>query len=848
MKKLAAIILIAAFICGIFPAAASAQAGTLTVSCNISGADVYIDGTLAGVTPFAANVSEAAHTVSVSLPGYATYTDTLTGAATVSATLTPELFPADAAENVKYVTVTDAYSLETAVNDVMNDATDAWYVINFAEGMTQAYIYDESLALEKRGRFTINGEGHVQIARNSESWRCALNILVSDVRIIGLSFNAANNTQNALGLRPPNDNSQKYDVKNVYILDCSFTDCSGTGVSPCGAYGNAGVSYGGDRTASFANLVYAGNSFTRTGCFSFVGAGDEDYNKLDGYLLCGNTFVDGGIGMLAGDAHTWYVFGVAQDGEGGYPNIAYCEYNILRNVLISGNSFTMTESAKQTYENIISISCANLGNSNNLTENVEIRHNVSRITGEEANMHSTVGISNVAVSDTYEEGKEYNQHITSGMEHTDNNILRNVSVHHNDFQLGSEREFQVYNVKTEVGEQCGKNNAMYNINIYNNKINSPCGARISNYFGNTDSGECKDNSLTNVTFSNNEVFSNVTNLFDAGILVCASYISQHGHVLDDYPLYSGTMSDIHILSNDVSGFPNGIIVSGAAGDYAKGMALWDVEVLNNTISTKNWNSWPIVDIGIAVTGACMPTPGEGANTHLGDMNCSLSGVTVSGNSITARTGIAVCGFLAGEAPSHPWTGNSVHAATVSDNIIYQRAFTDGNDQKTAGIVTADIIELWYKLGYSQKDTLEMLAGNRISGVEVCTNTIGAEFETPTALYGGYAPSQISQEWTWLDETPYDSSVNGEYAAKLAINDLWIYKTFTVKPLSGRGDVNDDGSVTVLDALIICQYKLGRVTLSPEALERADVNVDLCVDMLDAYLICAYMAGSASALG
>lgn len=838
MRKCAVFLLTAALICGIIPSAAAAQAGTLAIACNIAGADVYIDGTLAGITPFEANVSEAAHTVSVALPGYATFTDTVTGAGSVSATLTPELYPMEAADNVKYVTVTNDYSLEAAVNDVMNDTTDTWYVINFADGATQTNVSDR-IVLNRRGRFTINGGDGITIPAST-----GFNIYVSDVRIIGINMPGADRTSNALQLRVPDDKTKAYNISNVYVLGCSFTSCFEVGIATCGAYGCAGTQYGGPGTANFSNIVFAGNSFIDTCLFSFAGAGDEDYNVINGYKICGNTFVNCGAGMLASDAHTWYVYG-AQSVEGGYignvRNIGYCEHNILQNVLISGNSFTMNSDARREYEGIIGIGCANLGNSNSLTENVEIRHNTSRITGGDNNKFSSVSICNVSISDKYESGSGYNQYITAGMEHTDNNVLRNVSVHDNDFELGSGREFQVYNVGVNVGEQCGKNNSMYSINVSNNKISSPGGVRISNYYGNTDSGECKENSLTNVTFSSNKVFCNVETAFTAGILVCASYISQHGHLTDDYPPYSGTMSDVHILSNTVSGFPNGIIISGAAGDYGSGMKLSAVEVLSNTVTTKNWNSNPIVDIGICVSGACFPTPGEDSYSHRGDKNCSAKDVTVSSNTITARTGVAVCGFLASETPSHPWTGNTVRAAAVSDNIIYQRAFTDGNDQKTAGIVTGDIIELWYKLGNGNNDTLEMLAGNRVSGIEIGTNTVGTEFETPTALYGGYTPAQ-AVSWTWLDSKSYASSVNGEYAAKLAMNDLWIYKTFTVEPLLGRGDVNDDGSVTIVDAIMICQYKANRITLSQAALEYADVNDDAAVDMLDVYLICRYIAG------
>lgn len=765
----------------LLPRSASADGGgyALAVSCNLSGADVYIDGTLVGVTPLSGfDVTSGTHAVRVELPGYNVFSDTVSAGDTVSATLTPELYPESA--TVEYLTVDDSnLSFSDALDTVYADKTNKWYVIQFAAGFTSLYLGDP-LCLNTRGRFTIDGGGTVEVASGE------ININVSDVRLVGLSFTRSGRDQKAIQLRAPDENNDKaYNFDNVYVLGCTFTNCFEVGVATCGKRGYAGAAYGGAGTTNISNLVFSGNTFNGTSLFSFAGAGDEDYNVIDGYKICGNTFTDCGVGMLAGDAHTWYVY----DYTAPETAPAYCEHNILRNVLVSGNSFTMTSSGTREYEGIISVSCANLGNSNNLTENVEIRHNTSRITGGDNNRFSSVSITNAAVSDGYDGGKDYNSHITAGMERTDNNIVRSISVHDNDFQLGSGRELQIYNMLVDKGGQCGSGNVMSGVSVTNNIITAVNGVRICNYYGNSLSGKCEDNTLSNVTFSGNRLSRSAAGDYNVGVLAAGSYMSSHGTATTIYPDYGGTMSGINIKGNAVTGYSYGVMAAGAVADYGNGMTLSEVEISGNTIETVNWNEYPIVDFGVVVTGASLPTPGEGTTAQRGSVDCLVGGVKVSGNSITARTGVAVCGFLASENIALPWTGNRAQDVSVSGNTINQRAIAGNDRQRTAGVVTADVIEVWYKLGYGGADTTDMIGGNRASGVDVGENTISADFATPTALFGGALYSQaatLGADWSWLKHTAADQSASaferafdGEYAAKRTLNDLWVYDTFTV---------------------------------------------------------------------
>ncbi|PKL26145.1 MAG: hypothetical protein CVV47_03180 [Spirochaetae bacterium HGW-Spirochaetae-3] len=71
------------------------QSYSITVTANVTGADVFINGIQAGRTPFTGQVSRGSYTVVVKAPGYSDYTQgiSVTGAAVVNATLTPMLVP-----------------------------------------------------------------------------------------------------------------------------------------------------------------------------------------------------------------------------------------------------------------------------------------------------------------------------------------------------------------------------------------------------------------------------------------------------------------------------------------------------------------------------------------------------------------------------------------------------------------------------------------------------------------------------------------------------------------------------------------------------------------------------------
>ncbi|MBN1696440.1 MAG: hypothetical protein JW881_02895 [Spirochaetales bacterium] len=83
--------------------------------------------------------------------------------------------------------------------------------------------------------------------------------------------------------------------------------------------------------------------------------------------------------------------------------------------------------------------------------------------------------------------------------------------------------------------------------------------------------------------------------------------------------------------------------------------------------------------------------------------------------------------------------------------------------------------------------------------------------------------------------------------KAGIVILLILQGFTLHAQSpgGKGDVNSDGDINIIDALLVAQYYVG-IDVTFAFPERADVNGNGVVDIVDALLIARYYVGLISA--
>lgn len=559
---------------------------SLEISSNIQGADIYINDVFSGKTTPAQVSVEDNSSITVSLPGYCISSQTNKDDE-LHFELAPELYPegskvsniivtSEQSTNSKLTAAEMAagtqkpISLDDAVHAVLEDASDTWYVITFADDIETIKIgtdFETSrININKRGKLTIDGGGKVRLTRWGHYFS-AINILTSDVRIIGLQFDA--NVEEsyleygALQLRVPEDSDEKIDVNNVYVTDCTFTDCFEVGIVVMGDRGHSSTEYGGKGTTNFNNIVFAGNTFIRTPIFSFAGGADECYNVIDGYIIAGNIFEDSKCSFMAGDGNTWYCFDY--DGE---DSPAYANYNVIRNVTISGNIFNLTENTKHPNDDFLSVECADLGNQGNLVENVEIRNNESHfigILGITSNGNRSIYIGTAGCSDGYD-GREYDAYITDGMEHTDDNIIRNVTIHDNNFELGKDRCMVLCSVAASIGKQCAANNLLTDVQIYHNEFSNSPGIVVTDYYGNGEAGLCENNCISDISIENNKITGNDW----TAITVSGSYLFERlwndTDEVNKNPDYSGKISNITVSDNTIEGYKTDIQVTENAGE------------------------------------------------------------------------------------------------------------------------------------------------------------------------------------------------------------------------------------------------------------------------------------------
>ena len=58
----------------------------------------------------------------------------------------------------------------------------------------------------------------------------------------------------------------------------------------------------------------------------------------------------------------------------------------------------------------------------------------------------------------------------------------------------------------------------------------------------------------------------------------------------------------------------------------------------------------------------------------------------------------------------------------------------------------------------------------------------------------------------------------------------------------RGDVNNDGKLSIIDMLAIFMYKSGEISLNSDELQRADTDNNGSVELVDALMIQKHITG------
>ena len=754
------------------------NSGTLTIASTPAGADIYIDGSryAPAITPASIDLPAGSYQIELKIPGYETYTN---AAVVILADQTtqltnivqlPELLPAteikvnhtlddDFGTAVTIATLGGQITMRRAITAILNDTSTTHFRIEFADGISGVDV-QSPIEINTRGNFTINGDrnrdGTPDIQINSSSLLHEFNITVSEVRLIGLIFTGIpGGSDNTLLFRPTIDSHERMDLNNIYILGSKFKDSWEIGMAPLGAYGFAATEYGGDNTFNVKNFVIAGNQMENTNLFSFAGAGDEDFNVFDGYSVVANQFVNSGCGFLASDAHTWYVFGQNNmEGNGGVPGqIGYSENNIFKNVLISGNYFTLDQNARYEYSTSISVSVANMGNSKSTVQDVVIRNNsVKVLDPTNKNQYAGIAISNSSIGD---ENGSYTA--PDNVEYSDNNTLRNVLLEYNDFEFGTGRGLMLVNNFVIGNPQNGRNNLAENIVVSHNVLKTNSGVWVLNYYGNNQAHQAENNLMRYVTVENNQIIADPTtaqDILDGGVLVAGALERDYTPAYmgaDYFKAYGGLLSHVIVQNNTIEKYRRGVLVTGSYGYQHDGLGVDTVEIKNNTIVVK-----PMMQsYGVEIGGATLPTIGVDVNNQNtfrnGSKNCFVKNVTVEANTITSRGGISVFATFVDDSFSSSIAGNSVDGVLLKDNILIHLQNSEPDKQYLKyPIVIGGIEDNWNRVHLLSPNLL----GNRVSNVVLINNTYSGYLFQPLNFANDRLPNQsnisANQVLNWLN--------------------------------------------------------------------------------------------------
>ena len=256
-------------------------------------------------------------------------------------------------------TLPEKVSLRMAVAAVNNDPSDTAYRIEFADNVHHIVPEPEGGSIwVSRGNLVINGDRDGDGAPDvtiSEIPVGSLHILpVHDLYLNGLFFEGY-----SMAIRPDDDGTEDVLYENIYVLGCTFR-------MELIAFGGACKSYNSSGATNYRNIYCCGCDLGDSNLF-FSYSGNCDNSETDGLYYCANQLTDNGkLSVLTADCNTWYIYGRdSERGNGGTPGaFETSDDNVIRNVLISGNS-----------GGGMVLGAGTNGNSRNILDQVTVRNN-----------------------------------------------------------------------------------------------------------------------------------------------------------------------------------------------------------------------------------------------------------------------------------------------------------------------------------------------------------------------------------------------------------------------------------------------------------------------------------------
>ena len=373
---LAIVMLLCVLPAGVF----AADTGSVRITTNPDGADVYVDGVryLQRTTPCTVPLNAGEHEISLRIPGYEEYSETFSVAAGKETEITRTLLPAlpdedgmrtitvtaetdtEPEDSLTYEQLSGSVSLRQALTAAQNDGSGRWYRIEFAGGVNRIELTGHIVEYS-RDNLIINGDrdrdGAPDVTLTMTYWSLLFRPM-KNLILAGLTLDGENGC--AVAIRPDDNGLTDVSYENINLLGCRFTDCE---IIPfCGAckvFNSSG-------RVNYTGIYACGNELIRSNLF-FGYSGNTDNSVTDGLYYCANKLdKDSVLTVMCSDCNTNYIYGGDnEESNGGTPGaFESSDYNTVKNVLVSGNTGGST---------VFGTSCN--GNSYNTIKDVLIRNN-----------------------------------------------------------------------------------------------------------------------------------------------------------------------------------------------------------------------------------------------------------------------------------------------------------------------------------------------------------------------------------------------------------------------------------------------------------------------------------------
>lgn len=581
------------------------------------------------------------------------------------------------------------------------------------------------------GCFTINGDrdrdgtADVTLGGKNEYWDSyghleILRVSCSDVHINGINFTKS---ADFTVYKRFNQAMSYFDIKNISLTGCSFEAlCNGTGrcfLNFYSQYGHGASGYGQFGAYDLDGFSVSGCTFDGEALAVIMATGDSDYIRTKNITFQGNKIFNGMIFVRNTDANTWYMWGPyseygSENSEG--TTVGFCDYNTMENVTVSGNRLEFDEEAPYNsnfdgnYGQVFHVGNANSGASHNTTRNVTFRCNTSRIDQTCVDLHehrpqASISIDNAGIGDRGAE-MGFDDDLLNSLCETSHNTMENLRICYNDLEL---LRFDLKCSSYMYGGAPGTDNTLRDVSIDHNIISSVNGLRLSAVDGESGSDYASGGTFEDLTVSDNVITARRKTGWSAdseinssgepedyGIRIFGSQIAsfdmeRYGQSANydsrgiEEPLSNiqAGIITVAIHNNEVNGFSGGIVVAGALCErthYVTDVHVTDVDISGNAISTDSINKYCNGD-GILVAGAID-----------GGTGCSVDGISIGNNCITAANGVAAAGFyLRGQRCRWCADNNRVNGLSVQDNSFI---YSDPSGNGGFPILAVDAMAGW----------------------------------------------------------------------------------------------------------------------------------------------------------